>query len=101
MGHIDTDADWESWGKRDPYFGVISDDKYRQTKLTQAEKFEFFQSGGGHVQHVLDICRTYVYKDYAPKSALDFGCGVGRVTIPLARVVECVVGLDVADSMLN
>jgi SAM-dependent methyltransferase len=101
MRKADTDADWELWGQRDPYFGVISNDKYRRKNLTQASKMEFFQSGEGHVHHLLEVCRKYVDKDFAPKSALDFGCGVGRITIPLARVVERVVGLDVADSMLS
>src|SRR5262249_37962087 len=31
---------------------------------------------------------------------LDFGCGVGRLTIPLARVCQSVVGVDVSDGML-
>jgi SAM-dependent methyltransferase len=32
--------------------------------------------------------------------ALDFGCGVGRVSIPLAKHFEEVVGVDVADGMI-
>lgn len=33
--------------------------------------------------------------------ALDFGCGVGRLTLALAREFEGVVGLDVSRSMLD
>lgn len=101
MRQTDTDADWELWGQRDPYFGVISDDRFRRKNLTQASKTEFFQSGEGHVHHLLEVCRRHVNKDFTPKSALDFGCGVGRVAIPMARIIERVVGVDVADSMLN
>jgi len=97
----DTDADWELWGQRDPYFGVISHSRFRRKNLTPADKAEFFKTGEGHLQHVLDICRRHVDKDFAPKSALDFGCGVGRVAIPLSKVAQRVVGLDVADSMLS
>jgi 2-polyprenyl-3-methyl-5-hydroxy-6-metoxy-1,4-benzoquinol methylase len=39
--------------------------------------------------------------DFAPRRVLDFGCGVGRVTLPLARRVDAVVAIDIADSMLS
>jgi cyclopropane fatty-acyl-phospholipid synthase-like methyltransferase len=34
-------------------------------------------------------------------SALDFGCGVGRLVIPLAQVFEHVTGVDISSSMLE
>ncbi len=33
--------------------------------------------------------------------ALDFGCGVGRLVIPLSKIAESVTGVDVSESMLN
>ena len=33
--------------------------------------------------------------------ALDFGCGVGRLTQPLAARVRQVVGLDISDEMIR
>jgi 2-polyprenyl-3-methyl-5-hydroxy-6-metoxy-1,4-benzoquinol methylase len=35
------------------------------------------------------------------RRALDFGCGIGRVTIPLAEHFDEVVGVDVAPAMLE
>lgn len=35
------------------------------------------------------------------KSALDFGCGVGRLVIPLARAFEHVTGVDISSAMLE
>lgn len=32
--------------------------------------------------------------------ALDFGCGVGRLTLALAKEFDAVVGLDISDAML-
>lgn len=41
------------------------------------------------------------FGEFYPKSALDFGCGVGRLTIPLARISGSVTGIDVASGMLK
>ena len=38
---------------------------------------------------------------FAPTRALDFGCGVGRLLIPLAARCPQVVGVDVSPSMLS
>src|ERR1700732_2454646 len=98
---LSTDGDWEDWGRRDPYFAVLTDPKYRRDKLTEVAKNEFFDSGRIHVDHVMRIIRRHVDTEFAPKRALDFGCGVGRVLIPLAEVAQEVVGLDVSPSMLQ
>src|SRR5262249_15948332 len=37
---------------------------------------------------------------FEPRRVLDFGCGVGRLVIPLAKRCGQVVGVDVAQSML-
>jgi SAM-dependent methyltransferase len=98
---MNTDVEWEKWGKRDPYFGVVTFDRFRNQNLTDEAKTEFFESGRSHIRHVLDVCRRYFDQDFSPKRALDFGCGVGRLVIPLAGIAEHVVGLDVSDSMLK
>lgn len=95
-----TDDDWVQWGERDPYFAVITDPKYRVNQITQEAKKEFFDSGRWHVGYVLDSCRRYVDPAFAPRRALDFGCGVGRIALPLAEQVEAVVGVDVSPAML-
>jgi SAM-dependent methyltransferase len=101
MSETDTDTAWQQWGERDPYFGVISLEKFRSQNLTDEAKREFFEYGRQTVHHVLAVCRRRFDQDFSPKRALDFGCGVGRVVIPLAGIAEQVVGLDVSDAMLK
>lgn len=96
-----TDEDWERWGQTDPYFGVLTDERYRSTNLTEESRIEFFRSGRLHVDHVWSTIRKHVDPDFSPARALDFGCGVGRVLIPLAERCAEVVGTDVAESMLR
>jgi SAM-dependent methyltransferase len=96
-----TDLAWEEWGKRDPYFGVITDPKFRRSQWSDEARKEFFNSGQWHVESVLQTIRKYIDSKFAPKSILDFGCGVGRLLLPFAAVAENVVGVDVSHSMLE
>ncbi len=96
-----TDAAWEEWGQRDPYFGVITDPKFRRAAINEEAKREFFESGASHVDHVLKTIHRYIDPHFAPHKILDFGCGVGRLLPSLAAIADEVVGLDVSQSMLQ
>jgi SAM-dependent methyltransferase len=98
---MSTDADWEEWGRRDPYFGVITDPRFRCAGINEDAKQEFFASGEAHVRGVLSTIRKHIDSEFVPKTVLDFGCGVGRLLIPFAKIAKDVVGLDVSASMLQ
>lgn len=98
---MSTDIEWERWGKKEPYFGVLTDEKFRSRNLTEEAKEEFFATGKQHVDQVINICRTHFDQGFSPKRILDFGCGVGRLVVPFAGLGEYVVGLDVSESMLK
>jgi SAM-dependent methyltransferase len=98
---MSTDVAWEEWGRRDPYFGVITDPKFRRSEMDDHKKREFFESGESHAHGVLTTIRRHIDPEFSPKTVLDFGCGVGRLIIPFAKIVEEVVGLDVSPSMLE
>ncbi|HEY1269357.1 MAG TPA: class I SAM-dependent methyltransferase [Candidatus Binatia bacterium] len=97
-GH--TDWEWECWGATDPYFAVLTQGKYHAAALTPERREEFFESGRAYVAHLFDAIRSRRDPDFAPKRVLEFGCGVGRLVIPLAAVCDTVVAVDVAPSML-
>jgi SAM-dependent methyltransferase len=96
-----TDKDWEKWGATDPYFGVLSTEKYRAGRFDPSARREFFASGEAHVERVIRTIRDQFDSRFTPSSALDFGCGVGRLVVPLAAIVDQVVGVDVSASMLS
>jgi SAM-dependent methyltransferase len=98
---MSTDAAWEEWGRRDPYFGVITDPKFRSAGINENALQEFFASGESHVHGVLSTIRKCIDPGFAPRTVLDFGCGVGRLLIPFAKIAADVVGLDVSLSMLR
>jgi SAM-dependent methyltransferase len=96
----DPDLDWERFGQADPYFAVLSDERFHRERMTDADRAAFFDSGREHVARVLDIVRERLDPAFAPARALDFGCGVGRLLLPLAERCAEVTGVDVSAAML-
>ncbi len=96
-----TDRDWEAFGKLDPYWAVVTHETYRGLAVSDAEKLDaFLDSGRQYVARIWDVIESHLGGRFTPTNALDFGCGVGRVAIPLAERCGLVVGVDVAESML-
>lgn len=98
---VSTDSAWEEWGRREPYFGVITNAKFRRAALTEAARNEFFESGRVHVEYVFRMIRKYIAPTFQPVAVLDFGCGVGRSLVHFSPTSEQVVGIDVSPSMLE
>lgn len=95
-----TDGEWETLGRSDPYFAVLTAEKYHKENLTEAGKAEFFQSGRVQIEETLAIIHKHIDLNFEVVDALDFGCGVGRFLVPLSEMSKSVTGVDVSDSML-
>ena len=98
---MNSDEVWENLARVDPYWAVATYDQFKGPNLTEEAKRQFFQSGE---QFVADIIRVLRERFQAPAhfaSALDFGCGVGRLLLPLARRSGSAVGVDVSTTMLK
>ncbi len=96
-----TDKAWERWGSEHPYYGVLAADEFLSHNITEDAKKRFFQSGENHVEHILSTIQAHLATDFEPQAVLDFGCGVGRIVLALARRFPSVTGLDVSPSMLS
>lgn len=92
---------WEYYGKNDPYFAVSTFEKFKTANITEEAKDEFFQTGEDHIEKVWDEIQKHFIKGFHPKRVLDFGCGVGRLVVPLASRCESVVGVDISEQMLE
>jgi 2-polyprenyl-3-methyl-5-hydroxy-6-metoxy-1,4-benzoquinol methylase len=96
----DTDAVWEYYGRVNPYYGVITHDEYRKDNMTDEQFVKFFETGESYISEVFETIRVSLDSGFKPARALDFGCGVGRILIPLAKRCASVVGVDVSDPMI-
>jgi SAM-dependent methyltransferase len=91
---------WEKLGSIDPYFAVLNHDDYKGTSLSDDARAQFFESGEAFIAAVMADVRAHLDSNFASSRGLDFGCGVGRLTIPLARLCREIVGVDISASML-
>jgi SAM-dependent methyltransferase len=96
-----TDRDWEEFGRAEPYWAVQTDEKFKSDKLTPQSLEDFFRSGEDLVSWTFDQIKLHIDPGFDPASALDFGCGVGRLTFPLARRCRTVTGVDISPGMLE
>ncbi|SDA36974.1 class I SAM-dependent methyltransferase [Sphingomonas sp. NFR15] len=95
----DTDRDWQIIGETEPFFGVLTADRFKRENLDENARREFFRSGEGDIHHFITRMRE-AFGHFEPRSALDFGCGVGRLTAPLAALTGAATGVDISSGML-
>jgi SAM-dependent methyltransferase len=89
--------DWETLGRLDARWGVLADNEKRGGGWDDAS---FFGSGRQVVGEILDIVREAGGSPARTNRALDFGCGVGRLSRALTEYFSRVDGVDVAASMI-
>ncbi|MCK4444599.1 MAG: class I SAM-dependent methyltransferase, partial [Thermoplasmata archaeon] len=90
---------WDELGKEDP-FGAILDPRWDEKKAE-----EFFETGASEIKEVMGYVESLEEKfsdvNVPRKPALDFGCGIGRLTQALAEYFEEMHGVDIASSMIE
>lgn len=88
---------YESWGREDPLYAVLTDHDRRGGEW---DPEEFFRTGQEEVAEVLEWVEGLEVEPGRGR-ALDFGAGVGRLTQALGDRFDRVVGVDIASSMLE
>jgi SAM-dependent methyltransferase len=88
---------WEHLGRTDPYWAILSDPEKKGNRWDAAS---FFETGRREIKDVLSYLDSLGLKP-SRRAALDFGCGVGRLTQALAEHYEQVTGVDIASSMID
>ena len=86
---------WDRFGREDPFWAVLTDPSRKGGRW---EPEEFFATGRAEVAALLEEVGELLP---GRERALDFGCGPGRLTRPLAEHFEAADGVDVAPSMIE
>src|SRR5215510_4851967 len=94
-------AGWERFAAREPYFAAVTDPRFLRANLTPEHERRFFASGESLVSWMLGVIDAGLAPQFAPMSTLEFGCGVGRLALPLARRPGTVVAVDRSPVMLD
>ena len=88
---------WDAFGRHDPLWAVLGLPDKRGNRW---DVDEFFAWGRDEIDRVLDYVQSLGL--VVPRGrALDFGCGVGRLTQALAVHFDEVDGVDIAPSMIR
>lgn len=88
---------WNDFGKQDPLWAIMT---WPSKRNRGWELAEFFRTGEDEIKATLDRVEA-LGLPHPHRRALDFGCGVGRLTQALATRFESVCGVDIAQSMIE
>jgi ubiquinone/menaquinone biosynthesis C-methylase UbiE len=95
---LDLQQNWEGLAQSDPLWAICTDPGKRNRKWGREE---FFATGRREVATVLECVAECGVKIDHHSPALDFGCGVGRLTQALsAHFPEC-WGVDISPTMIR
>ncbi|HKF24847.1 MAG TPA: class I SAM-dependent methyltransferase [Candidatus Acidoferrum sp.] len=89
---VNTKQPWDRFAEADPYTYILTSLKNRDMK-------QFWQSG--EIIVVREILPLLQERQISTGVALELGCGVGRLVIPLAPSFGEIWGADVAEGMIR
>jgi SAM-dependent methyltransferase len=102
---LEIQKNWDELGKTDPLYaikvGITKEGgEWESKEGGKWDLQEFFQTGIDEIDSIMkDIDQLNLKLDY--NTALDFGCGVGRLTQALPKYFDTVDGIDIAPSMIE
>ncbi|WP_431303368.1 class I SAM-dependent methyltransferase [Sediminicoccus sp. BL-A-41-H5] len=112
--HVETEADaatlalmaqkvggyWTRAGETAPHWSVLTEERFLPHNI--ADNLEAFYGAGAWDAQVVDATLGRIGRDAGQfRHCVDYGCGVGRVTLQLARRFPEVTGLDISAPHLH
>lgn len=91
---------WNQFGDEAPHWSVLVQEDFLPENINQNID-RFYQSGVGNVQICLNALRRAGIPAERFERALDFGCGVGRLSLALAGIADHVTAIDVSAGHLK
>jgi SAM-dependent methyltransferase len=90
--------DWESLAQCDALSAILTDDRKAAGRWSIEE---FMATGDAELGVVMEHLAGFQYVPNRSDAALDFGCGVGRLTQALARHFAFCIGIDISHQMIQ
>ena len=97
MSLINVQKVYEKIGENDPLWAILTDNNKRGGKWDPEEFFALGREEINGVMAYLDVLNVKICLG----NALDFGCGVGRLTQGLCHHFDYVTGVDISKTMID
>src|SRR5258706_11250982 len=91
---------WTHLGEVRPHFSVLTQQKFLPGSMNAELIKRFYASGVSEVSVIATMLRRYGFSDPESKICVEYGCGLGRVTLPLAKMFKAVHGYDISANHL-
>ena len=97
MGFTDNSNSWEGFAQEDALWAILTDPSKKRGRWNRDD---FFKTGGKEIQTIASYLKQHGWMPTGG-AALDFGCGVGRLSRALSNRFERVIGVDVSETMIR
>lgn len=88
---------WDKMAKDDAMWAILTDPS---KKNNQWDEESFFSTGRAFIDVQMKVFKNLKI-EIKKENALDFGCGIGRLTQPLADIFDYVTGVDISKYMIQ
>ena len=90
---------WTHLGEVRPFHSVLSQERFLPKNIRSSEE-EFWLTGEREAVMIDALLAAQGVRDLDSKTAVEYGCGLGRVTLPLAERFASVHGYDISPTHL-
>lgn len=88
-------AEWRKYGAEAPHWSVLTGDEFKPENIDENIE-EFYATGRRHVEVMLNpLSRSHIPVDRFSR-VMDFGCGLGRLTLAIAPIADEIIGVDIS-----
>jgi SAM-dependent methyltransferase len=93
---------WSGFGETDPFYSVLTDDRWRMEKMSDEDALSAFYETGQLDARRMEIWLARSFITPRPDAVVaELGCGVGRITRFLARRFGRVIAADISQPHLD
>lgn len=92
--------EWSMLGEQEPHWSVLTAENFRSTQIAEHRE-SFLRSGVQEVRHIGSVLHRNGLDWPRQGHCVEYGCGVGRVTLPLANQCGSVLGVDISAGHLR
>lgn len=92
--------EWRRFGESEPHWSVLTGEEFRPERIGETIE-QFYRTGRDHLVTMLNPIRRAGLPAERFGRVLDFGCGVGRLTLALAPLAGEAVGVDISPAHLR